>query len=112
MNGHFDYRKFAVLYVDDEEKSLKMFSQAYGRNFRILTAPNAGEGYRLLEERHDEVGLLMSDQRMPGEKGVQFLERSRRAYPHIIRILATAYADIEAAISAVNTGAIYRYVTK
>ncbi len=112
MNGQFDYRKCAILYVDDEEKSLKMFSQAFGAEFRILTAPSAAEGFQVLEQRHEEIGLLMSDQRMPGEKGVRFLERTRQAYPHIIRVLATAYADVDAAIDAVNTGAIYKYVTK
>jgi two-component system, probable response regulator PhcQ len=112
MNGQFNYKKFAVLYVDDEEKSLKLLAQAFEKNFRILTAASAAEGFRVLEERHEEIGLIMSDQRMPGEKGVQFLERARQAHPCIIRILATAYADIEAAISAVNSGAIYRYVTK
>jgi two-component system, probable response regulator PhcQ len=112
MNGHVDYRRFAVLYVDDEEKSLKMLAQAFEKNFRIYTAVSAAEGFRVLQEHHEEIGLIMSDQRMPGEKGVQFLERARQAHPCIIRILATAYADIEAAISAVNSGAIYRYVTK
>ena len=54
----------------------------------------------------------MTDQRMPGEKGVWLLERSRNLRPHMIRILVTAYADMDAAISAVNSGAIYKYVTK
>jgi two-component system probable response regulator PhcQ len=54
----------------------------------------------------------MTDQRMPGEKGVWLLERVRQARPRIIRILVTAYSDLEAAITAVNTGAIYKYVTK
>jgi two-component system, probable response regulator PhcQ len=112
MNGRFDYKKFAILYVDDEEKSLKMFSQAFERSFRVYTAPSAAEGFRVLEQHHDDIGVLMSDQRMPGEKGAQFLERARKAHPCVIRILATAYADIEAAITAVNSGAIYRYVAK
>jgi two-component system probable response regulator PhcQ len=67
---------------------------------------------KLLEEHKDEIGLLMTDQRMPGEKGVWLLERARQLRPQIIRILATAYSDMEAAIAAVNTGAIYKYVTK
>jgi two-component system probable response regulator PhcQ len=54
----------------------------------------------------------MTDQRMPGEKGVWLLERARHLRPQIIRILATAYSDMDAAIAAVNTGAIYKYVTK
>jgi two-component system probable response regulator PhcQ len=112
MQTLYDYKKFAILYVDDEEKSLKYFKRAFEEQFQILTAPNAQEGLKLLEEHKDQIGLLMTDQRMPGEKGVWLLERARQINPHIIRILATAYADMEAAIAAVNTGAIYKYVTK
>jgi two-component system probable response regulator PhcQ len=108
----YDYKKFAVLYVDDEEKSLKNFTRAFGDQFRILTAPNAHEGLKLLEQHKDDIGVLMTDQRMPGEKGVWLLERARQLRPRIIRILATAYSDMDAAIAAVNTGAIYKYVTK
>ena len=60
----------------------------------------------------DEIGLLMTDQRMPGEKGVWLLERARQFRPRILRILVTAFADMDAAIAAVNSGAIYKYVTK
>jgi two-component system, probable response regulator PhcQ len=112
MGNLYDYKKYAVLYVDDEEKSLKYFGRAFEDQFRIFTAPNAQEGLRLLEAHKDEIGLLMTDQRMPGEKGVWLLERARQLRPRIIRILATAYADMDAAIAAVNTGAIYKYVTK
>ncbi len=112
MDNSYDYKRFAILYVDDEEKSLKNFTRAFEEQFRILTASNAQEGLKVLEAHKDEIGLLMTDQRMPGEKGVWLLERARRLQPRIIRILATAYADMEAAIAAVNTGAIYRYVTK
>lgn len=113
MEPHpYDYKRFAILYVDDEEKSLKYFARAFEHQFRILTAANAQEGLRLLEAHADEIGLLMTDQRMPGEKGVWLLERARQLRPRIIRILATAYADMDAAIAAVNTGAIYKYVTK
>jgi two-component system probable response regulator PhcQ len=112
MNTPYDYKRFAILYVDDEEKSLKYFTKTFGDTFRVFTAPNAVEGYRLLVDHQDEIGVVMSDQRMPGEQGVQFLERSRRLQPRIIRILATAFADLDAAICAVNTGAIYKYITK
>jgi two-component system probable response regulator PhcQ len=112
MENTYDYKKFAVLYVDDEEKSLKYFDLAFGKQFRIFTAANAREGLKLLAEHKDEIGLLMTDQRMPGEKGVWLLERARQLRPRIIRILVTAYADMDAAIAAVNTGAIYKYITK
>src|SRR6476646_2163792 len=112
MQSFYDYKKFGILYVDDEEKSLKYFSRAFEDQFRIYTAPNAQEGLKIFEAHKDEIALLMTDQRMPGEKGVWLLEKARQLRPRIIRILATAYADMEAAIAAVNTGAIYKYVTK
>ena len=112
MEHLYDYKKFAVLYVDDEVQSLKNFARAFNDEFRIFTAPSAQEGLKLLEAHKDEIGVLMTDQRMPGEKGVWLLERARHLRPQIIRILATAYSDMDAAIAAVNTGAIYKYVTK
>ena len=112
MQPLYDYKRFAILYVDDEERSLKNFTRAFSDQFRILTAPNAHEGLKLLEQHQDDIGLLMTDQRMPGEKGVWLLERARQLQPRLIRILATAYSDMDAAIAAVNTGAIYKYVTK
>src|SRR3954452_20997968 len=108
----YDYKKFAVLYVDDEEKSLKYFAMAFKDEFRIFTAPNAQEGLKILETHKDEIGVLLTDQRMPGEKGVWLLERARQLRPRIIRILATAFADMDAAVAAVNSGAIYKYVSK
>jgi two-component system probable response regulator PhcQ len=98
--------------VDDEEKSLKYFQRAYGSKFRIFVATNAKDGFQIFEEHQDEIGILLTDQRMPGEKGVQLLEKVRAIRPNVIRILVTAYSDFDAAIDAVNTGAIYKYVSK
>jgi two-component system probable response regulator PhcQ len=112
MENLYDYKKYAILYVDDEEKSLKWFARAFGENFRVLTAPSAQGGLKLIEQHGEDIGVLMTDQRMPGEKGVWLLEKSRALHPRTIRILATAYSDMDAAIAAVNSGAIYKYVTK
>lgn len=112
MQNLYDYKKFAILYVDDEEKSLKYFTRAFQDQFRVFTAVNAQDGFALLSQHKDEIGILMTDQRMPGEKGVQLLEKARQLRPRIIRMLATAYSDIEAAVDAVNSGAIYKYVHK
>jgi len=107
-----DYRRYFILYVDDEERSLKSFERAFGETFRILTASNAVEGLRLFEAHADEIAVLMTDQRMPGEKGVWLLDKARQLRPGVIRILVTAYSDMQAMIDAVNTGAIYHYVNK
>ncbi len=112
MDSFYDYKKFYVLYVDDEEKSLKYFREIFGEKFSILTAPNAEEGFRILRENQERTAILMTDQRMPGEKGIQLLEKARQLRPRILRILVTAYSDLETAIESVNTGAIYKYVTK
>jgi two-component system probable response regulator PhcQ len=112
MESHYDYKKFAVLYVDDEEKSLTNFTRAFGDEFRLFTAVSAQEGLKIFEQHADEIAILMTDQRMPGEKGVWLLERARALRPRALRMLVTAFADMDAAIAAVNTGAIYKYITK
>lgn len=112
MESLYEYEKCAILYVDDEEKSLKYFTRAFGDKFKILGAVNASEGYRLLEQHRDEIGLLITDQRMPGEKGIEFLQRARQLHPDAIRILTTAYSDLDVAVEAVNSAAISKYITK
>ena len=112
MPNPYDYKKNAILYVDDEEKALVSFQRAFGDDFRIFTATNAQDGLRLIERHGKEIGLLLTDQRMPGEKGVWLLERARQLHPQMVRILVTAFADMESAISAVNDGSIYKYLTK
>jgi two-component system, probable response regulator PhcQ len=112
MPPEYDYQRFAILYVDDEEKSLKSFERAFEDTFRIFTANSAAEGLKLLEQHRADIGVLMTDQRMPNENGVWLLERARQLEPRMIRILASAYSDIDAAINAVNSGAIYKYLVK
>lgn len=112
MQELYDYKKFAILYVDDEEKSLKYFTRAFSEKFRVFTAIDAQEGFKIFDEHKDEIAIFMTDQRMPGEKGVQLLERVRSIRPSVIRILVTAYTDAEVAIDAVNSGSIYKYVSK
>lgn len=112
MEGSYDYKKFAIVYVDDEELSLRSFRRAFGNTFQIFTAASAQEGMSILEAHSKEIGLLMTDQRMPGEKGVWLLERARQLCPQVVRILVTAYTDADAAIAAVNNGAIHNYIQK
>src|SRR5690606_19467830 len=109
MAATFDYKQFAVLYVDDEEKSLKGFTRAFGDEFRILTANNAKEGARLISEKGNEIGVLITDQKMPGESGNWLLQEAARMQPNIIRILATAYTDFKDAVAAINDGGIFHY---
>jgi two-component system, probable response regulator PhcQ len=107
-----DYEKYALLYVDDEDQCLTLFKRAFADSYRIFTANQAQAGYHLLQNHPHEIALIISDQRMPGEDGVQFLEKTRALAPQAIRILLTAYANYESAVEAINAGAIYKYITK
>jgi two-component system, probable response regulator PhcQ len=108
----YDYKRYSILYVDDEVMSLKYFRANFEDGFRIITAPSAAEALRLFELHKDDIGILIADQRMPSMTGVELLEKVRQQRPKIIRMLATAYSDLDAAIAAVNAGAIYKYISK
>lgn len=112
MQNAPDYKRYAILYVDDEAMALKYFEKTFGGEFRVLTAENAEDGWKLLEKHGDEIGILLSDQRMPGQKGVQLLEQAMKLRPRIVRMLITAYADYGVTVDAVNIGNIFRYVSK
>ncbi|WP_051946134.1 hybrid sensor histidine kinase/response regulator [Verrucomicrobium sp. BvORR106] len=101
-----------ILYVDDELLSLKYFEQIVGEDFEVITAPSAEEGLRIVERHHQSIAVVVSDQRLRGLQGTTFLTQLREKFPDIVRILATAYADIATAIAAINDGAIYHYISK
>lgn len=104
--------KYAVLYVDDEEQALKYFRRGLEKYFRVLTASSAAQALAILEQENGSVGVVITDQRMPGKSGVGMLTEIREKWPAIIRILITAYTDIDSAIAAVNAGAVYKYINK
>ena len=97
-------RSHVVLYVDDERLSLKHFAKAFEQDFSILTAANAREAVALLQKHRGEIAVLMTDQNMPGEKGVWLLEKAKAIDPTVVRILATASGDWEAIQDAINLG--------
>ncbi len=107
-----EYRKSSILFIDDEAQSQKYFSQIFGKIFHIHLASNGEEGLALFQQKKGEIGVVVSDQRMPGMGGSELLSEIARENPDVVNILSTAYSDLDAAIDAVNEGGIYRYVTK
>jgi two-component system, NtrC family, sensor kinase len=99
-----------VLYVDDDVANLVVFEAICAGAFPVLTATSAKAAIELLETHH--VGVLLTDQRMPGQTGVELLERARIVYPDTIRLLVTAYSDLQAAVDAINRGHVRRYLRK
>ena len=101
---------FGVLYVDDEINNLNSFKAAFSRDFDIYTAQSAREGRKILDS--NEIGVIITDQRMPGMTGIEFLESILVVYPDTIRILLTGFSDMNAVMDAINRGQVYKYLVK
>ena len=108
----YDYQRYAILFVDDEANTRKYFKRLFGEKFRILEAEDGVQALTVFRQHANEIGIIVTDQRMPNETGVGFLSKIADEYPDIIKILSTAYSDIDAAIGSVNQGGIFRYMTK
>lgn len=109
---NYDYQRYAILFVDDEANTRKYFRRLFSEKFRILEAEDGVQALEVFRQHANEIGIIVTDQRMPNETGVGFLSKIAGDYPDIIKILSTAYSDIDAAIGSVNQGGIFRYMTK
>lgn len=100
-----------ILCVDDEPNILASLKRLFRRqDYRVLCAASAADGMTLLER--ENVDIVISDMRMPGTSGTEFLECVRRRWPATLRLLLTGHADVDSAIGAINRGGIYRYIAK
>lgn len=104
-------RSHTLLLVDDEENILSALKRLLRRDgYQIITATSAADGLQRLVEH--EVDVIISDQRMPGMTGVEFLHRAKALYPHTVRMVLSGYTELQSIIDAVNEGAIYKFLTK
>ena len=103
-------RKQNLLVVDDEKGVVNALNRQFKKEYMVYTAANGKEALVVLKEQ--QIAVIIADQRMPGMTGVDFLEIARSQSPNSMRILITAYADIEASIDAVNKSGIFYYVAK
>ena len=102
--------KFRVLYIDDEKHNLTGFKYMFREYYDIYLANSAAEGYEIMKQH--EIPVVISDQRMPVETGVEFFVRIRSEFPGAFRMILTGYSDIEAVIDAINKGHVYYYFKK
>jgi signal transduction histidine kinase len=102
--------RHTILIVDDESDVVRSVKDLLRLDYRVLGATRGEDAIRMMEE--EEIHVVMSDQRMPNMSGVELLGRVRGRYPDAIRLLFTGYADMKAVIDAINTGHVYRYITK
>ncbi len=103
-------RRHTILVVDDEADVIASVQDLLRLDYRVLGATRAEEGLQIL--RREAVHVVLTDQRMPGLSGVEFLRQVRESYPEVTRLLFTGYADIKAVIDAINQGNVFRYIPK
>jgi two-component system response regulator PhcR len=102
----------AILFVDDEATSRKWFARTFGDEFDVVTAAGVGEALEVLEKRGQDFAVLVTDYRMPERDGMKLLRAVQRDFRHLVRLLATAYAEKDVAIAAVNQGKVLRILEK
>jgi two-component system response regulator PhcR len=104
--------ELAILFVDDDPVSRRVFSGVFGREFNVVTAASAGEALEKLAQPEHEYAVVVTDFRMPGRDGMKLLRTLQREHRHLVRLLATAYAEKDVAIAAVNDGKVLRILEK
>ena len=100
----------AILLVDDEPRSLESLRRTLEEDFTVFTAPGADEALAVL--RNEFVQVVVCDQRMPGQSGVDFLKRVRAEWPDVVRIILSAYLEAESIIAGINEAGIWQYLLK
>ncbi|MDZ4252229.1 MAG: sigma-54 dependent transcriptional regulator [Sulfuritalea sp.] len=99
-----------VLVVDDEPRSLETLRRTLEEDFTVLTAPSAEDGEAIMTREF--VHIVLSDQRMPGMQGVEFLRRVRNQWPDTVRLILSGYTDAEDIIAGINQAGIWQYLLK
>lgn len=118
MDSHdktVDVNKIAastILFVDDEKQTLKYFEKSLQKQFAIKTANSVDKAIEVLEQQHQEIAIVISDQKMPVKQGLELLRYTKENHPEIIRMLTTAYFDTENTIEAINKAEVFRFIPK
>lgn len=103
-------KKHTLLVVDDEMDVCDSVHALLRRDFHVLRARNADDGFKMMQE--SEVHIIMTDQRMPKMTGVELLSKVRTRHPQAVRMLFTGYADLDSVIAAINQGRIFKFLKK
>ena len=103
--------KAKMLVVDDEPDNLDLLYRTFRRDFNVLRAESGIEALEILKQE-GEVAVIISDQRMPEMKGTEFLSKTVPQFPNTMRIILTGFTDVEDLVEAINSGQVYKYITK
>ncbi|WP_041740024.1 SpoIIE family protein phosphatase [Calothrix sp. PCC 6303] len=103
--------KLKLMVVDDEPDNLELLYRTFRRDFHVFKACDAMNALEILN-REGEMAVIISDQRMPEMKGTEFLSLTVERFPDTIRILLTGFTDVEDLVDAINSGQVFKYITK
>ena len=103
--------KLKLLVVDDESDNLDLLYRTFRRDYNVFKATSGTEALELLD-RKGEMAIIISDQRMPKMNGTELLSRTVERFPDTIRMVLTGYTDVEDLVSAINSGKVFKYITK
>jgi serine phosphatase RsbU (regulator of sigma subunit)/CheY-like chemotaxis protein len=103
--------KLKLMVVDDEADNLDLLYRTFRRDFQVYRASQARDALDILD-KHGEMAVIISDQRMPEMNGTEFLSRTVERFPETIRILLTGFTDVEDLVDAINSGQVFKYITK
>ncbi|MBD1830521.1 SpoIIE family protein phosphatase [Microcoleus vaginatus GB1-A2] len=106
-----DGSKLKLMVVDDEPDNLDLLYRTFRRDFQVYKADSALSALEVLDEQ-GEMAVIISDQRMPEMNGTEFLGKTVERFPDTIRILLTGYTDVEDLVEAINSGQVFKYITK
>jgi CheY-like chemotaxis protein len=104
-------KKPKMLVVDDEPDNLDLLYRTFRRDFQVLRAESGADALSVLANE-GEVAVIVSDQRMPEMKGTEFLSKTVSQFPDTVRIILTGFTDVEDLVEAINSGQVYKYITK
>ncbi|MCM0589896.1 MAG: SpoIIE family protein phosphatase [Gloeotrichia echinulata IR180] len=106
-----DIGKLKLMVVDDELDNLDLLYRTFRRDFQVYQANHARSALEILD-KEGEMAVIISDQRMPEMNGTEFLSRTVELFPDTIRILLTGFTDVEDLVDAINSGQVFKYITK
>lgn len=104
-------KKPKMLVVDDEPDNLDLLYRTFRRDFNVLRSDSGVHALEVLKQE-GEVAVIISDQRMPEMKGTEFLSKTVPQFPDTVRIILTGFTDVEDLVEAINSGQVYKYITK
>ncbi|MFK7951912.1 MAG: response regulator [Ekhidna sp.] len=104
--------EICILYVDDEQLNLQLFKLNFQSKYPVWTASSGEEGLKILDENSDKIIVVISDMKMPGMNGVDFINAAKRKYDNIVYFILTGFPDNKQVIDAEKDRTIYKWFSK